>query len=79
MTRETLTKEDLKRAFEEVKKMRYSPQTRILSWEHCMNQFSSVFADFKNGKITGETISDEHIDYLCCQQFFAIFLSFYQN
>ena len=57
-----LTKEELEKAFEEVKCTRNQANSRILSWEHCIKQFSSVFTDLKNGKI--EKISCEHIDYL---------------
>lgn len=57
-----LTKEELEKAFKEVKRMRNQANSRILSWEHCIVQFSSVFGDINNGKI--EKISCEHIDYL---------------
>ena len=62
---ELLTKKHLEKAFEEVNSMRTSPKSRILSWEHCMAQFSSVFDDIKNGKTTAETTPDERVDYLC--------------
>lgn len=62
---------DVKRALAKLNKLRAQPHSRLLSWEHCIQQFAFVCSDLEKNNLTVKDINEDKIDFL------SIHLGFY--